>query len=245
MAKRYWHITLEEMMKAGIHWGHGTRKWNPRMEPYISAQRKDSHITNLTRTARFLSEACDLVFDAASSGKQILIVGTNKKVADSVARAAITARCHYVNKKRGGGMLTNWDDTEKKLKKFRDLMLKLEAGKYDRLPNRKREVARAKSSLAELKTYMGGIRYMTGLPDIVIIVDQQEEYMTLQECITVGIPTICLIDTNCEPDLADFSIPANDDAIASVRFILTKLVFAICEGRSSSIQRALSKIIKK
>nr|CUR06063.1 rps2 [Acacia restiacea]CUR06153.1 rps2 [Acacia restiacea]CUR06607.1 rps2 [Acacia scleroclada] len=230
MEKRYWHITLEEMMKAGIHWGHGTRKWNPRMEPYISAQRKASHIINLTRTARFLSEACDLVFDAASSGKEILIIGTNEKVADLVARAAITARCHYVNNKWDGGMLTNWDNTQKKLEIFRNGMLKLEGGKYDSVT--KREFARLRSSLARLETLLGGIRYMRRLPDIVIIVDQQEKSMALHECMTVGIPTICLIDTNCEPDLADFSIPANDDAIASVRFILTKLVFAICEGRS-------------
>nr|YP_009561597.1 ribosomal protein S2 [Commiphora gileadensis]QAT19686.1 ribosomal protein S2 [Commiphora gileadensis] len=99
MARRYWNINLEEMMEAGIHFGHGTRKWNPRMAPYISAKHKGIHITNLTRTARFLSEACDLVFDAASRGKQFLIVGTKNKAADSVARAAIRARCHYVNKK--------------------------------------------------------------------------------------------------------------------------------------------------
>ncbi|MFQ6671616.1 hypothetical protein Gotur_036107, partial [Gossypium turneri] len=103
MARRYWNINLEEMLEAGVHFGHGTRKWNPRMAPYISAKRKGIHITNLTRTARFLSEACDLVFDAASKGKQFLIVGTKNKAADSVARAAIRARCHYVNKKWLGG----------------------------------------------------------------------------------------------------------------------------------------------
>nr|CUR02428.1 rps2 [Acacia exocarpoides] len=231
MTKRYWNITLEEMMEAGVHFGHGTRKWNPRMAPYISAKRKGIHITNLTRTARFLAEACDLVFDAASSGKQFLIVGTKKKAADSVARAAIRARCHYVNKKWLGGMLTNWYTTERRLHKFRDLRTKQKTGRL-----KSRDAAMVKRQLSRLETYLGGIKYMTGLPDIVIIVDQQEEYKALQECITLGIPTICLIDTNCEPDLADFSIPANDDAIASIRLILTKLVFAICEGRSSYIR---------
>ena len=104
MTKRYWNINLEEMMKAGVHFGHGTRKWNPKMAPYISAKRKGIHIINLTRTARFLSEACDLVFDAASKGKQFLIVGTKNKAADLVAWAAIRARCHYFNKKWLGGM---------------------------------------------------------------------------------------------------------------------------------------------
>nr|KYP36770.1 hypothetical protein KK1_042124 [Cajanus cajan] len=211
MTKRYWNITLEQMMEAGVHFGHGTRKWNPRMAPYISAKRKGIHITNLTRTARFLSEA-----------------------SDSVARAAIRARCHYVNKKWLGGMLTNWYTTETRLHKFRDLRTEQKTGKLNSLP--KRDTAMVKRQLSHLETYLGGIKYMTGLPDIVIIVDQQEEYTALRECITLGIPTICLIDTNCDPDLADISIPANDDAIASIRLILNKLVFAICEGRSSYIR---------
>lgn len=236
MTKRYWNIDLEEMMRAGVHFGHGTRKWNPRMAPYISAKRKGIHIINLTRTARFLSEACDLVFDAASRGKQFLIVGTKNKAADLVSRAAIRARCHYVNKKWLGGMLTNWSTTEKRLHKFRDLRTEQKTEGFNRLP--KRDAAVLKRQFSRLETYLGGIKYMTGLPDIVIILDQQEEYTALRECITLGIPTISLIDTNCNPDLADISIPANDDAIASIRFILNKLVFAICEGRSSYIQNS-------
>nr|WBR76374.1 ribosomal protein S2 [Ceratostigma minus]WBR76456.1 ribosomal protein S2 [Ceratostigma minus] len=231
MTRRYWNINLEEMMKAGVHFGHGIKKWNPRMSPYISAKCKGIHITNLTRTARFLSEACDLVFDAASKRKQFLIVGTNKKAAGSVARAAIRARCHYVNKKWLGGMLTNWSTTQTRLHKLRDLRMEQKSGRLACLP--KRDAALLKRQLLHLQRYLGGIKYMTKLPDIVIIVDQQEEYRALRECITLGIPTICLIDTNCDPDLADLSIPANDDAIASVRLILTKLVFAICEGQQS------------
>nr|BDR62811.1 ribosomal protein S2 [Jacquemontia paniculata] len=235
MTKRYWNINLEEMMKAGVHFGHGTRKWNPKMAPYISAKRKGIHITNLIRTARFLSEACDLVFDAAKRGKQFLIVGTKKKAADSVARASIKARCHYVNKKWLGGMLTNWSTTEMRLEKFRDLRMKQKMGGFNRLP--KRDATMLKRQLARLQTYVGGIKYMTGLPDIVIIIDQHKEYTALRECITLGIPTICLIDTNCDPNLSDISIPANDDAISSIRFILNKLVFAICEGRKKLIIR--------
>ena len=121
MTRRYWNIHLEEMMEAGVHFGHGTSKWNFRMEPYISSKRKGIHIINLIRTVRFLSEACDLVFDTASRGKQFLIVGTKNKAVDSVARAAIRARCHYVNKKWLGGMLMNWYTMEMILHKFRDL----------------------------------------------------------------------------------------------------------------------------
>ncbi|KAF3952354.1 hypothetical protein CMV_022082 [Castanea mollissima] len=201
MTRRYWNIHLEEMMEAGVHFGHGTSKWNPRMEPYISSKRKGIHIINLIRTARFLSEACDLVFDTASRGKQFLIVGTKNKAADSVARAAIRARCHYVNKKWLGGMLTNWYTTETILHKFRDLRTEQKMGRLNRLP--KRDSAMLKRQLSHLQTYLGGIKYMTGLPVYY---------------------------------LADISIPANDDAIASIRLILNKLVFAICEGRSSYIR---------
>ncbi|RYQ99116.1 hypothetical protein Ahy_B07g086984 [Arachis hypogaea] len=162
------------------------------MAPYIYTKRNGIHILNLTRTARFLSKICDLVFDATSKGKQFLIVGTKNKAADLIARAATRARCHYVNKKWLGGMLTNWYTTETRLHKFR--------------------------SLRTEETYLGGIKY------IVIIVDQQEEYTALRECITLGISTIFLIDTNCDPDLADISIPANDDAIASIRSRSTSLL---------------------
>nr|YP_009447104.1 ribosomal protein S2 [Adenocalymma peregrinum]ATY48423.1 ribosomal protein S2 [Adenocalymma peregrinum]AVM84205.1 ribosomal protein S2 [Adenocalymma pubescens] len=234
MTRRYWNINLEEMMNAAVYFGHGTRKWNPKMAPYISAKRKGIHITNPTRTARFLSEACDLVFDAASSGKEFLIVGTKKKAAYSVARAAIKARCHFVNKKWLVGMLTNWSTTETRLQKFRDLRMEQKTGRLNR-PH-KRNAAVMKRQLSGLQRYLGGIKYMTGLPDIVIILDQHEEYNALRECITLGIPTICLIDTNGDPDLADISIPANSIGMSSIRLILRKLVFAICEGRSSYIR---------
>jgi len=130
-------------------------------------------------------------------------------------------------------MLTNWSTTETRLHKFRDLRMEQKMGGLNRLP--KRDATILKRQLARLQTYLGGMKYMTGLPDIAIIVDQHKEYTALQECITLGIPTICLIDTNCDPNLSDISIPANDDAISSIRFILNKLVFAICEGRSSYI----------
>nr|ASN79075.1 ribosomal protein S2 [Pterospora andromedea] len=233
MTRRYWNINLKDMLGASIHFGHRTKKWNPRMAPYILVKRKGRHITNLTRTARFLSEACDLVFDAASVGKQFLIVGTKKIVADLVVRAAIRARCHYVNKKWIGGMLTNWSTTEKRLQKFRDVRMEQKMGKLQYLP--KKDAVKLKRELSHFMAYLGGIKYMTELPDVVIILDQHKEYKALQECITLGIPTICLIDTNSDPDIVDLPIPANDDNRYSIRLILNKIIFAICEGRSSGI----------
>nr|YP_010499996.1 DNA-directed RNA polymerase beta'' chain [Yoania amagiensis]UWT59947.1 DNA-directed RNA polymerase beta'' chain [Yoania amagiensis] len=234
MRRQYCNINLEEMTEAGVFFGHGTNKWNPRMAPYISAKHKGIHIINLTITARFLSEACHLVFDAASRGKEFLIVGTKNKASYLVASAAIVARCHYINKKWLGGMLTNWTTTETRLNKLRELRSGQNMGNLNCIPKGNAAMFNRKfRKLYNLQEYLSGIKYMTELPDIVIIVDQQEEYMVLRECVILGIPTICLIDTNCNPDISDISIPTNNDAIASIKLILTKLVSAICEGRSS------------
>ena len=235
MKQKSWDIRLEEMMEAGVHFGHQARKWNPKMEPFIFAERKSIHIINLTQTARFLSEACDLAANAASGGKQFSIVGTKYQAADLVASAASKARCHYVNKKWLGGMLTNWSTMETRLQKFRDLENEKSAGIFDRLP--KKEAADSERKLGQLRKYLGGIKYMTTLPDIVIIIDQRKELTAIRECITLGIPTICLVDTDCDPDVADIPIPANDDARASIRWVLNKLTLAICEGRHNSIEK--------
>ena len=230
MSKRYWNMDLEEMMEARVHLGHKTRKWNPKMAPYIFTERKDTHIINLAKTARSLSEACDLAFDIAGRGKQFLIVGTKYQAADLVASAATEARCHYVNRKWLGGMLTNWSTTETRPQKFKDLKKEKDTGRFNRLP--KKEAAMLKRQLDQLQKYLGGIRYMTSLPDIAIITNQQEESIALGECRILGIPTICLVDTDCDPDLVDIPIPANDDGIASIQLILNRSTSAICEGRS-------------
>ena len=200
----------------------------------IRDRRKGIHIINLTRTARFLSEACDLLANASSKGKQFLIVGTKYQAADLVALASTKARCHYVNQKWLGGMLTNWATIEQRLQKFKELENKEKTGTFNQLP--KKEAANLKRQLAQLRKYLEGIKYMTSLPDIVIIIDQQKEITAIQECITLGIPTMCLVDTDCDPDLTDIPIPANDDARAPIRWILNKLTLAISEGRYNSIK---------
>ncbi|KAK4733672.1 hypothetical protein R3W88_007933 [Solanum pinnatisectum] len=178
------------------------RYWNINLEEMMEAG------------VHFLHEASDLVLDTTSRGKQILIVGTKNKAADSVEWAVIRAQCHYINKKWLGGMLTNWSTTETRLHKFRGLRMEQKRGRLNRLL--KRDTTMLKRQLSHLQTHLGEIKYMTGVLDIVIIIDQHEEYTALRECITLGIPTICLIDTNCDPDLVDISIPANDVAITSI-----------------------------
>nr|AJB98536.1 ribosomal protein S2 [Botrychium sp. ternatum/japonicum] len=240
MRQRNWNIDLEEMMEAGVHFGHQAQKWNPKMAPYIFTERKGIHILNLTQTARFLSEACDLVSDAANEGKQFLTVGTKYQAADSIASAATRARCHYVNQKWLGGTLTNWSTIETRLLKFRDLEEKKETGRLHRLP--RKEAAILERQLSQLRKYLGGIKYMTNLPDVVTIADQHKEYTAIRECITLGIPTICVVDTDCDPDLADVPIPANDDARSSIRWILNELTLAIREGRSNRMLSERSRV---
>nr|YP_010692402.1 ribosomal protein S2 [Juncus validus]UZM11364.1 ribosomal protein S2 [Juncus validus] len=250
MTKRYWNINLQDMIEARVHLGYSKKRWNPKIAPYIIAKgkykRNAIHITNLAKTARFLSAACDLLFEAASQGQDILIVGTKKfpqKVARFVAIAAKTARCHYVSKKWFRGTLTNWVVTHLKLFKFRNLKVLENKGKFNSLS--KRDAAIVKRKLSTFQKYLGGIKYMKDLPDIVIIVDQEEEHLALRECIILGIPTICLIDTNCDPDLADIPIPANDKDPISIRWILTKLMSAIWEGHRVRLNTLIEDRRKK
>nr|YP_010402945.1 ribosomal protein S2 [Bolbitis x multipinna]UQV94752.1 ribosomal protein S2 [Bolbitis x multipinna] len=230
MQQRNRNINLEGMMAAGIHFGHQTQKWNPRMSPYIFTERKGVHILDLTQTARFSSEACDLVFDAAAEGKEFSTVGTKHQVADLVASAATRSQCHYVNEKWLGGMSTNWSTTEMRLRRFQYLQNVEDTGEFDRLPKQEAAILRG---LLKLKKCLGGIQYMADLPDIVTITDQHES-VAPRECIISGIPTICVVDTDCDPDLVNIPIPGNDDARPSIRWILDKPALAICEGRLNS-----------
>nr|YP_003795569.1 ribosomal protein S2 [Pteridium aquilinum subsp. aquilinum]ADK47580.1 ribosomal protein S2 [Pteridium aquilinum subsp. aquilinum] len=232
MQQKNRNIDSEGMMAAGIHFGHQTQKWNPRMSPYIFTQRKGVHILDLTQTARLSSEACDLVFDAAAEGKESPTVGTKHQVADLVASAATRSQCHYVNEKWLGGTSTNWFTTETRLRRFQYLQTGEDTGGFDRLP--KQEAATLRKQLFKLKKCLGGIQYMSDSPDIATIADQHEQSIALKECIILGIPTICVVDTDCDPDLVDIPIPGNDDARSPIRRILDKPTLAICEGRSNS-----------
>nr|QKV46990.1 ribosomal protein S2 [Plagiogyria subadnata] len=231
MQQKNWNIDSEGMMGAGVHFGHQTQKWNPRMSPYIFTERKGVHILDPTQTARPSSEACDSVFDAATEGKEFLTVGTKYQVADLVASAATRSRCHYVNEKWLGGTLTNRSTTETRLRRFQYLQDGEDTGGFDRLP--KKEAAISKRQLLRLKRYLGGIQYMSDLPDIVTITDQHEQSIAPEECIIPGIPTICVVDTDRDPDLTDIPIPGNDDARSSIRRVLDKSTLAIREGRSN------------
>nr|AOV84703.1 ribosomal protein S2 [Actinostachys pennula] len=231
MRQKIWDIDPEGMMRSGVHFGHQTHKWNPKMSPYIFTERRGVHIIDLTQTARILCEACNFVFDAAAEGKESSLVGTGYQVSDLIALAAKTSRCHYVNEKWLGGMLTNWSTTEIRLRRFQLLQDEENAGEFDRLPKKEAAIMRRKS--LRLKKHLSGIQYMSDLPDVATVTDQYEQLTALQECITSGIPTICIVDTDCDPDFTDIPIPSNDDARSSIQWVLDKLVLAIRTGRSN------------
>lgn len=223
-------ISLEEMMEAGVHFGHQTRGWNPKMATYIYGERNGIHLIDLVQTARLLSEAYDFLLTASQEGKEFLFIGTKNQAADIVSKEAIRCGSHFINQRWLGGMLTNWPTIKTRIKKLKDLELNEQNGILDSLP--KKESAVLKRQLWKLRKYLGGIQNMKNLPDVVIIIDQKREINAVRECIKLGIPTICLLDTNCDPTLSDLPIPANDDAIRSIDLVISKLADAISEGRN-------------
>nr|YP_001876575.1 ribosomal protein S2 [Welwitschia mirabilis]ABY26788.1 ribosomal protein S2 [Welwitschia mirabilis]AMA21023.1 ribosomal protein S2 [Welwitschia mirabilis] len=227
---------MTERKNLPVHLGNKKNKWSLDRASYSLYRRKNRHIINLVQTAHFLSETCNLLFKAARKRKEILIVGTRRYIADLVASAAKKAQCHYVNYKWQGGLLTNWSTTKERLKRFRNLKQKYDSGLFHRRRTKK-EIALIEKQLELLYQYLKGILYMKKLPDIVIIVDQQKESTAVRECRALRIPTISLVDTNCDPDLVDIPIPANDDAPGSVRLILNRLMSAVSAGYKTTQQQ--------
>lgn len=221
-------VTLAELLEAGVHFGHQSRRWNPKMFPYIYAERNGIHIIDLVQTAQLLTQACEFVRKASESGKKFLFVGTKRQAAAVISQEAERCGAHYVNQRWLGGILTNWFTIRTRVERLKDLEQKEESGYLDQLP--KKETATLRRELEKLRKNLNGIKTMKRLPDLVIIVDQKRESTAVQECITLGIPIISLLDSNCDPDLTDVPIPGNDDAIRSIKLIIGKLADSICEG---------------
>lgn len=221
-------VTLAELLEAGVHFGHQSRRWNPKMFPYIYAERNGIHIIDLVQTAQLLTQACDFVRKASESGKKFLFVGTKRQAAAVISQEAERCGAYYVNQRWLGGILTNWFTIRTRVERLKDLEQKEESGYLDQLP--KKETATLRKELEKLRKNLNGIKNMKRLPDLVIIVDQKRESTAVQECITLGIPIVSLLDSNCDPDFTDVPIPANDDAIRSIKLIIGKLADSICEG---------------
>jgi small subunit ribosomal protein S2 len=226
-------VTLAQMMESGVHFGHQTRRWNPKMAPYIFTARNGVHIIDLVQTAQLMDDAYLYMRTAAEQGKRFLFVGTKRQAAGIIAQEASRCGAAYINQRWLGGMLTNWTTIKSRVERLKDLERREASGALDLLP--KKEASVLRREMAKLQKYLGGIKNMRKVPDIVIVVDQRREYNAMLECQKLNIPIVSLLDTNCDPDIVDVPIPANDDAIRSVKLILGKLADAIYEGRHGQL----------
>nr|ARW64148.1 ribosomal protein S2 [Chondria sp. (in: red algae)] len=222
-------VSLEELLEAGVHFGHQSRRWNPKMFPYIYTERNGVHIIDLVQTAQLLTEAYQSIKTYSASGKTFLFLGTKRQAAGIIAREATRSNSFYINQRWLGGMLTNWATIKSRVDRLNELERKDNEGLIDVLP--KKEASIKRKELDRLSKHLYGIKDMQTLPDMVIIVDQKKETTAIQECIKLNIPTICILDTNCNPDIVDIPIPANDDAIRSIQLIVSKIADAILDGR--------------
>nr|YP_009546123.1 ribosomal protein S2 [Gloeochaete wittrockiana]ASQ40184.1 ribosomal protein S2 [Gloeochaete wittrockiana] len=221
-------ITLEEMFFARVHFGHLAKRQNPKMQKYVFERRGSIQIIDLVQTGKLLLQACNFLSSSAQNSKTILFVGTKRQAASIIAQEASRCKSFYINHRWLGGILTNWATIRTQVQLLKQLELKEENGVLDLLP--KQEASRLRRQLDKLRMFLGGIKNMTKLPDIVIVVDLKREYNAILECHKLNIPVVGLVDTNCDPDLLDWPIPGNDDSILSINYIISKLADAIIEG---------------
>ncbi len=226
-------VSLASLLESGVHFGHQTRRWNPKMDPYIYTARNGVHIIDLVQTAQLMGDAYDYMRTAAEKGKKVLFVGTKRQAAGIIAQEASRCGAYYINQRWLGGMLTNWETIRTRIDRLKELEHLEESGNLDRRP--KKEASVLRRELMKLQKYLGGIKHMRRPPDIVLIVDQRREYNAILECQKLGIPIVSMLDTNCDPDLVDIPVPANDDAIRSIKLIVGRLADAIYEGRHGEL----------
>ena len=222
-------VSMKQLLEAGVHFGHQTRRWNPKMAPYIFTERNGIYIIDLQKTVRKLEEAYMFVRDLSAEGKTVLFVGTKKQAQDSIREEAIRAGAHYVNARWLGGMLTNFRTIRGRIARLAQLRAMEEDGTFDLLP--KKEVIKLNHEIEKLEKFLGGIKNMDKLPGALFIVDPRKEKIAVAEARKLNIPIVAIVDTNCDPDDVDYVIPGNDDAIRAVKLIASTMANAILEGR--------------
>ena len=225
-------VSMKQLLEAGVHFGHQTRRWNPKMARYIFTERNGIYIIDLQKTVKKLEEAYMFVRDVASNGDSVLFVGTKKQAGESIKEEAERAGAHYVNARWLGGMLTNFKTIRQRIQRLEQLRKMQEDGTFDRLP--KKEVGKLELEIEKLEKYLGGIKTMNKLPGALFIVDPRKERIAVAEAKKLGIPIVAIVDTNCDPDEIDYVIPGNDDAIRAVKLIASTMADAIIEGRQGA-----------
>ncbi|GAF35151.1 30S ribosomal protein S2 [Lentilactobacillus farraginis] len=222
-------ISMKQLLEAGVHFGHQTRRWNPKMKQYIFTERNGIYIIDLQKTVKLIDVAYNFMKEEASKGAVVLFVGTKKQAQDSIAEEATRAGQYYVNNRWLGGTLTNWDTIQSRVKRLKDLKKMATDGTFDVLP--KKEVSLLIKQRDKLERFLGGIEDMPKLPDVLFIVDPRKEQIAVHEAQKLNIPIVAMVDTNTDPDQIDVVIPSNDDAIRAVRLITSTMANAIIEGR--------------
>ena len=222
-------ISMKQLLEAGVHFGHQTRRWNPKMAEYIFTERNGIYIIDLQKTVKKVEEAYYFIREVAMNGQGILFVGTKKQAQDSIKDEAIRSEQFYVNARWLGGMLTNFKTIRKRIDRLKELTQMEEEGMFGVLP--KKEVIKLKHEMAKLEKYLGGIKDMKELPGALFVVDPRKERNAILEARKIGIPVVAIVDTNCDPDEVDYVIPGNDDAIRAVKLIAAKMADAVIEGR--------------
>ena len=235
-------VAMKQLLEAGVHFGHQTRRWDPRMAEYIFQARNGIHIIDLQKASKKIDEAYEFIKEQVEEGKTVLFVGTKKQAQDCMKDAAIKSGMYYVNQRWLGGMLTNFDTIQKRIQRLKDLEKMEEDGTFDVLP--KKEVILLKKEMEKLEKNLGGIKEMDKLPGVIFLVDPKKEKIAIAEAKKLGIPVVATVDTNCDPDEVDFPIPANDDAIRAVKLLAGKMADAVLEGRQGeSFEEALDNMV--
>lgn len=222
-------VSMKQLLEAGVHFGHQTRRWNPKMAPYIFTERNGIYIIDLQKTVKMLEEAYSFVREVAANGDSVLFVGTKKQAGDSIREEAERAGIHFVNARWLGGMLTNFKTIRRRIDRLAQLRQMQEDGTFERLP--KKEVVKLNLEIDKLEKFLGGIKTMKKLPGALFIVDPRKERIAVSEARKLGIPIVAIVDTNCDPDEIDYIIPGNDDAIRAVKLIAATMANAYIEGR--------------
>ena len=222
-------ISMKQLLEAGVHFGHQTRRWNPKMAQYIFTERNGIYIIDLQKTVKKLDEAYNFVRDTAAEGGEILFVGTKKQAQESIRDEATRCGMHYVNARWLGGMMTNFRTIRKRIDRMEQLKTMQADGTFDLLP--KKEVVKLELEMEKLEKYLGGVKNMKSLPKAMFIVDPHKERIAVSEARKLNIPIVAIVDTNCDPDEIDYVIPGNDDAIRAVKLIAGKMADAVLEGK--------------
>jgi len=231
------NISMKEFLEAGVHFGHQTRRWNPKMKQYIYGERNGIYIIDLQKTLKLFKEAAKVVAELAEEGKTVLFVGTKRQAQEAISEEAVRCGMYYVNHRWLGGLLTNNATIQKSIQRLKELEEMSKDGRYELLT--KKEVLRLERERKHLEQNLSGIKEMSALPDALFVVDSSNEQIAVLEARKLGIPVVAIVDTNCDPDLVDWVIPGNDDALRSIRLFTSRIAEAVIEGRRAAEEKRL------